>query len=73
VLAALVVLLKQYLVTASAALLAGLAVLALGALPVVALVVLSVQQQHKALEQQGLALQMPLLFFLIKQLRHLFI
>ena len=65
------VLLKQYLVTATAVLLVAIAVLALGALPVVALVVVSVQQHHKVVEQEELPLQMPPLFFLIKQARPL--
>jgi hypothetical protein len=73
VLAALAALLKQYLATATTALLVAIAVLALGVLPVAALVHLAVQQQHKAVEQQDRPLQMPLLFFLIKQLRYLFI
>jgi hypothetical protein len=51
VLAALVVLLKQYRATAIAQLMAGLAVLALGALPVVGLEGLAVKQQHKAVDQ----------------------
>ncbi len=61
--------LKQYLATATAVLLVTIAVLVLGALPVVGLEGLAVQQQHKVLDQQGLPPQMPQLFLLLKQLQ----
>jgi hypothetical protein len=65
----LVALHKQHRATATTVLLGAIAVLALGALPVVGQQGLAVQQQHKVLDQQDLPLQMPLLFFLIKQVQ----
>jgi hypothetical protein len=72
VLAALAVLHKQHRATEITALLEAIAVLALGALPVVGQQGLVVKQHHKVLGQQGLPLQMPLLFFLLKQVRQVF-